>query len=131
MCGVEFATARQDQRFCGDRCGRRYHRRKSDQPWNDRRRANYQVRRARKKAAMNTEVILLDYLRKRDKDRCGICGTKISNQSYPHPLSASVDHIVPLSQGGTHEPANVQLTHLSCNVRKGVRGGGEQLMLYG
>ena len=33
-------------------------------------------------------------------------------------MSASLDHIVPLSQGGTHTLGNVQLAHLVCNERK-------------
>lgn len=35
------------------------------------------------------------------------------------PMSASVDHIVPLSRGGEHSMANVQCAHLSCNSSKG------------
>jgi len=36
----------------------------------------------------------------------------------PHPLSMSIDHIIPLSRGGTHEPDNVQLAHFICNSIK-------------
>lgn len=48
-------------------------------------------------------------------------------------MSVSLDHVVPLSQGGAHDPANVQLAHLTCNVRKGAQlvERGEQLMLTG
>ena len=37
---------------------------------------------------------------------------------WPDPMSASLDHIVPLSRGGTHTLDNVQLAHLACNERK-------------
>lgn len=40
---------------------------------------------------------------------------------YPNPLSASLDHVVPLAWGGEHTAANVQLAHLKCNVAKGAR----------
>ncbi|NKT05174.1 hypothetical protein GS485_11095 [Rhodococcus hoagii] len=50
---------------------------------------------------------------------------------YPHPKSASLDHVIPLSCGGAHDPSNVALAHLACNVAKGDRGGGEQLFLFG
>jgi 5-methylcytosine-specific restriction endonuclease McrA len=34
---------------------------------------------------------------------------------------ASLDHIVPISRGGEHSYANVQLAHLECNRRKGAQ----------
>lgn len=37
---------------------------------------------------------------------------------HPDPLCASIDHIVPLSQGGTNDLTNLQLAHLRCNLRK-------------
>ena len=68
----------------------------------------------------------------RDKYRCHICGDRVDMAlTFPDPMSHSLDHVVPLSRGGTHEPANASLAHLGCNVRKGNRGGGEQLALIG
>lgn len=68
----------------------------------------------------------------RDGWRCGLCRRKVnSGLKYPHPRCASLDHIVPLSLGGEHVRANVQLAHLDCNVRKGARSAGEQLLLVG
>lgn len=29
-----------------------------------------------------------------------------------------LDHIIPLSKGGTHEPNNVRITHAKCNLSK-------------
>jgi len=40
------------------------------------------------------------------------------NLSHPHPLSASIDHIIPLSRGGTHVEGNVNGVHLRCNIQK-------------
>jgi 5-methylcytosine-specific restriction endonuclease McrA len=131
VCGEDFTTARATQRFCSDFCGHKFHRRKSDQPWNDRRRQNAQLRRARKKGSGTAGPVLLKAIRERDQGRCGICGKAIGTKVWPHPRSASLDHVVPLSVGGTHDPANVQLAHLECNLAKGNRGGGEQLRLHG
>jgi 5-methylcytosine-specific restriction endonuclease McrA len=128
QCGEIFLTALAVQRFCGWDCAHKWHRRRSDQKWNDRRRANYQKRRAQKRAAV-AERILLEEIRQRDRDRCGLCGGRVRDKPYPHPLSPSVDHVVPLSEGGAHTAANVQLAHLRCNLQKGARGGGEQLRL--
>ena len=41
---------------------------------------------------------------------------------FPHPMSASVDHIIPLSlPGATDTKANVRLAHLGENVARGNR----------
>ena len=52
---------------------------------------------------------------------CGICGQPIDmTLKYPHPLSACIDHIIPIARGG-HPSAmeNLQLAHLKCNNAKG------------
>lgn len=88
------------------------------------------ARRARRvgatvEAFTNAEII------ERDRWICGLCHKKISKRlRWPHTRSASVDHIVPLSEGGAHSRANVQAAHLGCNLSKGV-GGSQQLALIG
>jgi 5-methylcytosine-specific restriction endonuclease McrA len=66
----------------------------------------------------------------RDKWRCGLCHEKVDRAlRYPNPLCASLDHVIPLSRGGTHTYANVQCAHLRCNVLKNNGGSGEQLAM--
>ncbi|WP_158070491.1 HNH endonuclease [Streptomyces luteocolor] len=36
-------------------------------------------------------------------------------------MSPSLDHVIPLSRGGSHRRDNVQLAHLRCNLRKNNR----------
>lgn len=68
----------------------------------------------------------------RDRWRCGICGKRIGKTfRWPHPRSASVDHIIPLSQGGDDTAANKRAAHLACNCGRMNRGGGEQLAMIG
>lgn len=63
-----------------------------------------------------------DEIRKRDGDLCRLCGLPVpSTARKPHPLSAEVDHLVPISMGGTHDPENLALTHKTCNIAKGGR----------
>jgi 5-methylcytosine-specific restriction endonuclease McrA len=45
--------------------------------------------------------------------RCGICGAPIDN-----PDTVTIDHIIPLSKGGTNHRYNVQLAHGRCNRKK-------------
>ena len=90
-------------------------------PWDDRRRANYQKRRAFKKGVDAERVVNAEVF-ERDGWVCGICSEPVdSSLSWPDPRSASLDHVVPLSKGGAHAYANVQLAHLGCNVGKGAR----------
>lgn len=96
--------------------------REVQQPWNDRRRANWQERYALKRGAVGSETLVAADVFERDRWVCGICGERIDSAvSYPDPLSVSLDHIVPLSKGGGHVLANVQASHLVCNVRKSNR----------
>jgi len=58
----------------------------------------------------------------RDGWMCGLCGKPIDGTlKNPHPMSVSLDHIVPISKGGVHSMANCQAAHLRCNVAKGGR----------
>jgi 5-methylcytosine-specific restriction endonuclease McrA len=67
---------------------------------------------------------------KRDKWTCGICGERVNpSLEHPHPRAASLDHVIPVSQGGGNEPANLRLTHLVCNLRRRNLGGNEQLAI--
>lgn len=53
---------------------------------------------------------------------CAICNARIDRGlAHPDPMSKSLDHIVPLALGGTHEQSNLAWTHLVCNLRKGTR----------
>jgi len=68
----------------------------------------------------------------RDRWRCGICRKRVRKAlTAPHPGAPSIDHIIPVVEGGAHVRANVRLAHLCCNVSRGARGGGEQLLLIG
>lgn len=55
-----------------------------------------------------------------ESDVCALCGLPVDKHlKFPHPMSATVDHIIPVSKGG--HPAdrqNLQLAHLICNQVK-------------
>jgi 5-methylcytosine-specific restriction endonuclease McrA len=79
-----------------------------------------------------TEAIDATVIYERDEWKCGICGGKVAQDlRYPDPRSASLDHVVPLAEGGSHTAANVRCSHLECNVRRGTRGEAEQLRMVG
>ena len=81
-------------------------------------RVSAQTRRARMLGAIterfNDKEIFI-----RDNWCCGICKEAVDpTLNHPDPMSASLDHVVPLSRGGSHTRDNVQLAHLRCNLRK-------------
>jgi 5-methylcytosine-specific restriction endonuclease McrA len=59
----------------------------------------------------------------RDGGRCYLCGlpTLADLDDGRQATSASLDHVVPIEQGGGHTLDNVRLTHLRCNTVKGRR----------
>ena len=59
----------------------------------------------------------LDFLLERQHGMCGIC-----YRPLPYPPDGGkvhVDHIIPVSVGGTDDRENLQATHAECNLEKG------------
>jgi 5-methylcytosine-specific restriction endonuclease McrA len=51
---------------------------------------------------------------------CHLCRSAIDpRHRKPHPLCATIDHIIPLSRGGTHTWTNCAPAHAYCNFQKG------------
>lgn len=80
----------------------------------DKKRSQFHNRRAREMAAF-VERVDSAVVWQRDSGVCGICGTLADSATW------HLDHIIPLSRGGTHEYANVQVSHPFCNKSKGNR----------
>jgi 5-methylcytosine-specific restriction endonuclease McrA len=126
VCGADFFPRYLHQaishrgRFCSNRCwlarlaeNKRIHESKThaNRVYSARRRARKQL------------VPFEDFDRKEIFDRdgwiCGICSNPVDHRlSFPDHLSASLDHVVPLSKGGSHTKTNSQCSHWICNSRK-------------
>ena len=127
-CEVVFTPNRRGTKCCSENHGQihwnrvsRAEGRQKPSPWNERRKASYHQRRALKRQLPADNIRPADVY-ERDEWVCGLCSAPVDrNLTWPDPLSPSLDHILPLSLGGHHTMANVQLAHLSCNVRKGNR----------
>lgn len=79
-------------------------------------------RRAAKKNAYVADVSP-SQIYERDQWTCQLCNKEINRSvAVPHPQAVTLDHIIPLADGGTHEPVNCQTAHFICNSRKGDRG---------
>lgn len=112
-CGAAFLADKRRSVFCSRECfaiGKR------------RRAVHHTHARRAAQAAATVETFLASEIYARDEWSCGICGDPIDRDiRWPHPKSASIDHIVPIAVGGVHSRANVQAAHLGCNCSKGAR----------
>jgi len=67
----------------------------------------------------------------RDGWKCQICGGMVLKRAVvPHPMAPTIDHIIPLAEGGTHEPKNVQCAHFICNSKKRDKAVNDQLRIF-
>lgn len=85
---------------------------------------SYRSKAAYRARRVGAEVEVVDRRAVFDRDGwiCGICSGTVDRESrHPDPMSASLDHIIPLSRGGEHSYRNTQTAHLGCNVAKGAR----------
>jgi 5-methylcytosine-specific restriction endonuclease McrA len=93
------------------------------------------VYKARRKAMLRgaEKAERVDPIKVFDRDgwRCSICRKKTikSKRGTNHPRAPELDHIVPLSKGGSHDWANVQCACRECNGLKGATTYG-QLNLF-
>lgn len=68
------------------------------------------------------EYVNRDVIAERDGYLCYCCGETIDPDiKWPLPGSLSLEHIIPLSKGGDHTPANCAVSHSGCNLSKGNR----------
>lgn len=119
-CGEKFTASRLGVKYCSKKCNNKAQRRN--------RKYNKEVRYklAKNNGKFDNDIDLID-LAKRDNNICYLCGEKvtfddykiteegyfIANGTYP-----SIDHIKPISKGGTHTWDNVKLAHMECNCLK-------------
>jgi 5-methylcytosine-specific restriction endonuclease McrA len=69
-------------------------------------------RKARKRSALGRHTAAdIANIRKKQRDRCAYC-------RFPLHGAGHVDHITPLSKGGTNWPRNLQLACVKCNTSK-------------
>lgn len=97
----------QTKRYCSPQCRMQVSR--------DRRRAKIQ--------GLPNERINRFEIFERDGWICGICDGPVDrNLKWPDPRCASVDHVVPITAGGSHTADNVQCSHLDCNLLANAKG---------
>lgn len=75
-------------------------------------------REARESAASGTHTVTdIQAQHARQQGRCYYCGCELTVKSKL-PNSATVDHVIPLSRGGSNAPDNLVIACQDCNFRK-------------
>jgi len=88
-----------------------------------RKRATKRDRNHRIRSAQTTaDRITIRQLGERDGWRCHLCGRTVTKRQGNERESPSVDHLIPVSQQGTHTWDNVALAHRICNSRRSDKG---------
>jgi 5-methylcytosine-specific restriction endonuclease McrA len=114
-CGEQFTARGYPNalpRYCSDSCYRK-----------NQKRRDRQTRSKRIKAGTRRETIDLARLAKRDGWRCHICKRKVTRKTWSH------DHLIPLSDHGTHTWDNVALAHHRCNTLRNNTGAAQLILL--
>lgn len=104
-CGQRFVSINPNAKYCSPKCF--FHFASQRGPRRAHIRGAYRIKRLR-------PAILA-----RDGNVCHLCRTAIDLAlRFPHPLSLTIDHFIPISAGGSDEMENLRPAHLSCNVLK-------------
>jgi 5-methylcytosine-specific restriction endonuclease McrA len=117
-CGKKYETYSSNHKsiYCSDKCRDYIARRKQNgNVYRYKRNAHY-----KSNIEFESDRIIYDKVFCEHGYICNICGNHIdSSLRFPHSMSASIDHVIPISKGGTHTYDNIRPAHLSCNCRKG------------
>ena len=129
-CGQEFwnPNRRGQVTFCSRGC---YFKAIGSHVASERERNRWMNTRAKQAGIMPYETIDRQKVYERDSWRCQLCGKRIpKDKCHPHPLSPSIDHIIPFEAGGSHTYDNVQAAHFRCNSKR-QHLGPAQLIMFG
>lgn len=88
------------------------------------------ARKSHARRASGPPVMSVNEIAERDGNRCHICCRKINmSLSGMAKWGPTIEHILPVSQGGTNEPGNLALAHRYCNTARGNRGHSQLLLV--
>jgi 5-methylcytosine-specific restriction endonuclease McrA len=74
-------------------------------------------------------IMTVESLAERDGIKCNICTKPVNmSKSGLDPLGPTIDHLLPVSKGGTNDSFNLALAHRRCNTSRGNRGHAQLLL---
>lgn len=119
VCGKSWSGARRrEKRVCSNACNAKSWALKNPERHRALKMDSVRRRRARM-AGVEVEYFTVEDVRMASGDDCYLCGERINYRlKFPHPMSPSVDHVIPISAGGPHSLSNCAMTHMGCNNKK-------------
>lgn len=76
-------------------------------------------RRRAKRFGVAHEYVKSCTIFERDQWVCRLCFEPVDRYAIaPQPNAPTLDHIIPISRGGPHQPHNLQCAHWKCNINK-------------
>lgn len=109
-CGRSLAG--KQRKWCSDRC--------RDRAYD---RHNRHLARSVPHGDPNVPVFTIHEIGERDGWRCHLCRKRVGRRD------ASLDHLIPIAEGGKHELGNVMLAHHRCNSKRGITGDVQLLLV--
>ena len=101
------STARADKKWCSEECSLKA-------------RSHTMNIQRRIRTSEDVQEFKRSEIYERDGWICQLCNKAVNPKlTFPNPACASLDHVIPLSRGGSHKTTNVQLAHLRCNTSRG------------
>lgn len=87
------------------------------------------TRKNHRRRAAGELVMTVQSLAERDGIKCNICTKPVNmSKSGRDPLGPTIDHLLPVSKGGTNDSFNLALAHRRCNTSRGNRGHAQLLL---
>jgi hypothetical protein len=87
------------------------------------------TRKNHRRRAAGELIMTVESLAKRDGIKCNICTKPVNmSKSGLDPLGPTIDHLLPVSKGGTNDSFNLALAHRQCNTSRGNRGHAQLLL---
>lgn len=121
-CGMEYVPMK-GQRMCSLACRKasKKESRIASRKLRKQKGLNHRKHRERaRRYGVPYETIMLSKVLERDGPTCMLCGSPTNlTARVPHPRSATLDHVIPMSKGGAHLYSNVQIAHFICNSKRG------------
>lgn len=115
-CGIKFITTNSRQKYCCSRCKDRSKERRKELSRNE-----------RLLSRRHDKGITLDRLYRKYKGVCYLCGQRCDYNDFKKidgsiaigKYYPTIEHVIPVSKGGTDTWDNVRLAHMICNSIKG------------